>query len=354
MMELGKFLATGIGSVPYASPEQAVEMILAKIPQAPHWPQLPKLGFLEQMEIQYSEGLPCQVVDRAKGRLHLDTTGDYSEAFADFYTKFEQAVTGNGVDPSLGLSPEYARGFHALEGRLKSSGGKHPFVKGQTCGPLTFTLIVTDQDKRALYYNNEFRDLSVKLAVVKCLWQIERLKPYAERVICFVDEPILTAFGSSTYVSVKREDVVAMIGEVVEAVKGTGAVSGIHCCGNTEWSIPLDAGVDILNFDAFTCGASLAMYSESVKAHLKRGGCLAWGIVPTSNAIHDHTPDSLAAMLEGFFQGLVEKGIDKSLLVEKAILTPSCGTGTLEISDAELVYDTLGNLSKLMKQKYGF
>lgn len=353
-MELGKFLATGIGSVPYASPEQAVDMILAKIPQAPHWPQLPKLGFLEQMEIQYSEGLPCQVVDRAKGRLHLDTSGDYSEAFADFYTKYEKVVTENEIDPSLGLGKDYAGGFHALEARLKSGGARFPFVKGQTCGPLTFTLIVTDQDKRALYYNDEFRDVCVKLAVVKSLWQIKRLKPLAERVICFVDEPILTAFGSSTYVSVKRDDVVAMIEEVVEAVKGTGAVSGIHCCGNTEWSIPLDAGVDILNFDAFTCGASLAMYAEAVKVHLKRGGCLAWGIVPTSAAIKDHTPDSLAAMLEGFFQGLVEKGIDRPLLAEKAILTPSCGTGTLEPADAERVYDTLGNLSKLMKQKYGF
>ena len=353
-MELGKFLATGIGSLPYTSPEQAVDMILSKIPQAPHWPQMPKFGFHEQMEIQYSEGLPCQVVDRAKGRLHLDTSGDYSEAFADFYTKYEQAVTEGQVDDSLGISSDFAHGFHAMENRLRSSGGKHPFVKGQTCGPLTFTLTVTDQDKRALYYNEEFRDLCVKMAVVKCLWQIQRLKPYAERVICFSDEPILTAFGSSTYLAVKREDVVAMIGEVMEAVKASGAVSGIHCCGNTEWSIPMDAGVDILNFDAFTCGDSLVMYADAVKAFLKRGGFLAWGIVPTSKAIHDHPPADLASRMEGFFKGLVEKGIDRFLLAERAILTPSCGTGTLEPSDAELVYDTLGDLSKLMKQKYGF
>ncbi len=353
-MDLGKFLATGIGSLPYSSPEHAVEMVLSKIPRAPHWPQLPKFGFSEQMEIQYSEGLPCAVVDRVKSRLHLNTTGDYSEAFADFYTKYEQAVTGGGVDPSLGLGVDYAHGFHAMERRLKEEGGKRPFVKGQTCGPLTFTLTVTDQDKRALYYNEEFRDVCVKLAVVKCLWQIERLKPYGEKVICFVDEPILTAFGSSTYVSVRREDVVAIIKEVVDAVKGAGAISGIHCCGNTEWSIPLDAGVDILNFDAFTCGASLAMYSEAVKAHLDRGGYLAWGIVPTSNAIHDHAPAGLASQLENYFRMLGEKGIKTAMLAERALLTPSCGTGTLDPHDAELVYDTLGNLSKLLKHKYGF
>jgi len=44
--------------------------------------------------------------------------------------------------------------------------------------------------------------------------------PFAERVICFVDEPILSAFGSSTYVSVKRGDVVAALHEIVEAIIG--------------------------------------------------------------------------------------------------------------------------------------
>jgi hypothetical protein len=354
MKELGKFLATGIGSMPFTSPEQAVDLALSKIPEAPHWPQLPKLGFSEQMEIQYSEGLPCAVVDRVKNRMHLDTSGDYSEAFGDFYAKYEQAVTGGGVDPTLGISPDYSHGFHAMEQRLKADGVKRPFVKCQTVGPLTLTLTITDQDKRALYYNDEFKDLCVKLVVMKCLWQIERLKPYAEKVICFVDEPILTAFGSSTYISVKRDDVVAMIGEVVEAIKAAGAIPGIHCCGNTEWSIPMDAGVEVLNFDAFTCGDSLVMYSDAVKAYLNRGGFLAWGIVPTSGAIHDHTPETLAAKLEGYFQGLAAKGIEKALIAEKAILSPSCGTGTLSSSEAELVYDTLSQLSKRMKQKYGF
>jgi hypothetical protein len=106
-----------------------------------------------------------------------------------------------------------------------------------------------DENKRAMYYNEEFRDIIVKSIAMKSRWQIQQFKPFADNIICFLDEPILSAFGSSTYVSVKREDVVSILAEVIEAVRAEGAIPGIHCCGNTEWSILIDAGVDIVNFD---------------------------------------------------------------------------------------------------------
>ena len=80
-----KFLATGIGSMPFDNPEYAVDISLSRVPEAPFWPQLPKIDLNEQMEIQYSEGLPCIVIDREKHRMYFDTSGDYSEAFAEFY-----------------------------------------------------------------------------------------------------------------------------------------------------------------------------------------------------------------------------------------------------------------------------
>ncbi len=85
-------------------------------------------------------------------------------------------------------------------------------------------------------------------------WQIQKFQPFADKVICFIDEPILSGFGSSTYVTVKREDVVGLLNEVITAVHADDALAGIHCCGNTEWSILIDAGVDIVNFDAFEYG----------------------------------------------------------------------------------------------------
>jgi len=347
-----RFLSTAIGSMPFEDAVYAVNVSLNKL-DAPIWPQLPRLGLKEQMEIQYSENIPCGVIDYDKSRMYFNTADDYSDAFAEFYEAYMVAMEEDGGDCSaMAISEEFSKGLYALEKAVQ--GKKLPFLKVQTTGPCSFALTLVDENKRAIYYNEEFRDVIVKALALKCRWQIQKFKPYADNIICFIDEPILSAFGSSTYVSVKREDVVGILQEVIDAVHMDGALTGIHCCGNTEWSILIDAGVDIVNFDAFSFGDTIAMYPEHVKKHLQGGGMLAWGVVPTSKEIRDQTVESLEAQLEKVMDELAATGIDKQLIVDQAILTPSCGTGSLDPEDAERVFELLAQLTKRMKEKYGF
>jgi len=225
----------------------------------------------------------------------------------------------------------------------------------QTTGPFTFGLTIVDEKKRAIYYNDEFIDVVVKALAMKCRWQIRRFQRYAGRVICFIDEPILSAFGSSTYVSVTREDVVAKLGEVIEAVHAEGAIAGVHCCGNTEWSIPIDAGVDIVNFDAFDYGETIALYPDAVKHHLESGKALAWGVVPTNSAkVQAQTAETLVAMFDRLVEHLAKvTALDKGLLTRQAMITPSCGTGSLPVADAERVLALLGQTSQILRRRLG-
>ena len=351
-----KFLSTAIGSMPFEDPDFAVATSLSTL-DAPIWPQLPKLGLNEQMEIQYSENIPCTVIDYDSKRMYFDTSVDYSESFAEFYEKYLTAMdpdSGDGDCSAMAISEKFSKGIYALEKTLAAKGEKLPWLKVQTTGPLSFALTIVDENKRAIYYNEEFRDVVIKALAMKCRWQIQKFKPYAENIICFIDEPILSAFGSSTYVSVQRDEVVSALAEVVEAVHADGALAGVHCCGNTEWSILIDAGVDIVNFDAFAYGETIAMYADSVKAHLEKGGMLAWGVVPTSKAIREQTAETLEKQLEFVMDNLAAKGIDKKLITEQAIVTPSCGTGSLESEDAKKVFELTSALSKRMKAKYGY
>jgi len=351
-----KFLSSAIGSMPFADPDYAVGVSFSTL-DVPIWPQLSHFGLNEQMEIQYSEGMPRIIIDREKNRMYFDTSGDYSEDLAKFYEIYLAAMDedeGTGDCSDLLISPDYSKGIYAFENKLKEEGKKLPFIKVQTTGPCSFALTIVDENKRAIYYNEEFRDIVVKALAMKCRWQIQKFQPYAEKVICFIDEPILSAFGSSTYVTVKREEVVDLLNEVINAVHADGAVAGIHCCGNTEWSILIDAGVDIVNFDAFEYGDTIAIYADSVQKHLDRGGMLAWGIIPTSTAIREQTVDTLESKFEEVMDNLAAQGIDKQLIMEQAIITPSCGTGSMETGDADKVFEMTAALTKRMKAKYNF
>lgn len=352
-----KFMSTAIGSMPYSDPAHAVSVSLGQL-DAPIWPQLGYFGLKEQMEIQYSEGMPSVVIDEAKGRMYFDTTVDYSEEFAAFYENYMMAMDpdeGNGDCSSMAISEEFSKGIYALEEALKAKDGKLPWLKVQTTGPCSFALTIVDEAKRAIYYNEEFRDVIVKALAMKCRWQIQKFKEYADNIICFVDEPILSAFGSSTYISVKREDVVAQLAEVVEAIHMDDALVGVHCCGNTEWSILIDAGVDIVNFDAFEYGHTIAMYGADVKRHIEAGRLLAWGIVPTSEKVMTQTVESLEEILEKGMDDLAKaSGLEKKVIAEHALITPSCGTGSLSVEEADKVFDLVKKLSTRMKEKYGF
>ncbi len=352
-----RFLATGVGSMPFLDVEHAVDVSLSCLDKAPFWPQLPQIDLNEQMDVQYSEGIPCTVIDREKNRMFFDTSGDYSESFGEFYEAYMTAMDpdeGDGDCSSMKISSDFSRGIYAAETRLEQAGGKLPYFKVHTTGPCTFALNTVDENKRAIFYNEEFRDVIIKAMAMKCRWQIQKFSRFAQDIICFIDEPILSAFGSSTYVSVKREDIVACLSETIEAVHMDKGIAGVHCCGNTEWSMLVDAGVDILNFDAFEFGDSIAIYPESVKTLLERGGSIAWGIVPTSDIINTQTVESLSSKLDTIMDSLVSLGIDKQLMLEQAIITPSCGTGSMKPEDAETVFKLTSELSEYLRHKHGF
>jgi methionine synthase II (cobalamin-independent) len=340
-------LATGIGSFPHQTALSACELILETLPEVPFWPQLSTVDFREQMEIQYSEGTPRIVLDEAKQRMFFDTSGDPTGDLEEFY----ENVMSENLE-HFRISPAFSRGLYEMERLLAER--KHPSVryfKNQVTGPVTFGLATVDENKRAIYYNDVFRDVIIKAITMKARWLLNKFSALGFNQMCFVDEPILSAFGSSTYVSVQRDDVVSAIKEVAAAIQKEGALVGTHCCGNTEWPILIDAGVDVISFDAYEYGDTIRYYPEQIKKFLEDGGVLAWGIVPTSEKIRQETPDTLVKKLEEKVHNLASKGIDRTLILEQCLLTPSCGTGSLPVELSEKVFRFLSEVSRRLRKE---
>ena len=111
----------------------------------------------------------------------------------------------------------------------------------------------------------------------------------------------------------------------------------------------MDAGVDIISFDAYEFGETIGYYPEKIKSFLENGGALAWGIIPTSEKINEETPESLVKKLEVIVDNLASKGVDKNLIWEQCLLTPSCGTGSRTVEITENVFHNLAEVNKLLQ-----
>jgi hypothetical protein len=289
------------------------------------------------MIAQYSEDIPCVRIDADQKRVCFEPAEKLS-ALERFYASYLED------DPSLfPISGAAAAGLYAFE--PAAHGRQWPIVKGQTTGPITLCTSIQNDDKLPLYGDPELRDAAVKTVVRKVQWQIDRLKPFAsECVLMFVDEPVLAAYGSSSYLYLSEEDVLSMLGEVFAAITDAGCVSAIHVCGNSDWGMIARSGVQVVNFDAYQYGTSMSLYPNEVQALFDRGGSIAWGIVPTTTAVNGETTESLVRRLQQCFDAMSEKGFSAELVRERALLTPSCGAGNLTAAEARRVFDLLAQV----------
>lgn len=344
-------LTLAIGSMPHRDAVRALELILKACPEAPCWPQLPLLGFQENMMAQYSEGIPCIRVDREDSKIYFVRPESYPDELTRFYENvFHAEKTGDFS--AFALSEFYAKGIHAFTHRMSGTREiPQPFVKGQITGPLTFGLSILDEKGLPSLFDETLSDVIRKGVLMKALWQIDCLKPCGKTGILFVDEPILAAFGSAAFINLSREQAVSTLEEIFSAVKSSGFLVGSHCCANTDWSLMIEAGVDIINFDAYAYLDSLALYSESVADFLKRGGYLAWGIVPSQQLEKRPSVETLFDMLLKGIDQLVGKGLPREELVENLLLTTSCGLGTLTEDEAERALDELQQLSGWVRER---
>jgi methionine synthase II (cobalamin-independent) len=344
-------MATLIGSVPYTSPSRPLEKFLEVVPEAPLWPQLPKRDWREGLLPQYAEGLPGLVEHPQAGKVTVNKAAeDLSHSMTEFYEASMRAQE-TGDFSYFEISEDFSWGIPAAKQVFSELVSTPPYVKVQTTGPISFALGVSDEKNTPIYYDDNYADIVLQNTVMKSIWQIRLFKPYGEKVICFIDEPVLSSFGSSVYINVTQEQVVSKLSAVVQALQEEDAIVGVHVCGNSEWTLLMDAGVDILSFDAYNYGEGMALYAPQVSAYLKKGGTLAWGIVPTNPAIREETAVSLERKLIQLVEHLSKHGVDRDLIWQQTIITPSCGMGTMTEADAELVMGVLAELALSVQEK---
>jgi hypothetical protein len=351
-------LATTIGSLPHTDITIATELVFESTPEIPAWAQFPKRSFHENMMVQFTEGMPGLVEDG--NQIYFDTTAsDFTEKMTRFFTNY-LAVTDDRNFSALdhfAISARYAAGFSEFISRLRKKTVTQVALKGQVTGPFTLGVNLLDQDERCAYYDEQLRDVIVKTVALKAMWQITQLSSFGHQIIILIDEPSLLNFGSQMFLTVSREDIIRDLNEVAAAIHARGGLAGVHCEANTDWSLLMDTDLDILVFDAYDHMQAITLYPGHLTTFLEGGGGLGWGIVPTldRDAAATETLESLMALFDAKLAQLVNKGFDEKLLLRRALITPSCGTGgALTVPLAERVLYLLNQLSTSLRSRHGF
>ncbi len=350
-------LPTAIGSMPHTDPAEACSIVRANLPEIPVWPQLPRRSSLEIMYTQFSEGFPGLIQEHE--RIYVDRSVDLSEPLEKLYTAYQvmgsrqwaMGATGYLYDlspltyyPECAISPEYALGFHRF---LSQELGSALAVKGQVVGPISFGLMVTDQNRRPILYDDALADALAKHLALKARWQERELSRLSPNTIIFIDEPYLASTGSA-FVAVSADAVIGLIDKILGGLSG---LKGIHCCGNADWPVLMNTTIDVLSFDAYNYGESLTLYPAEIKAFLHRGGVLAWGIVPSDEAmLSGETASNLLGRLEKLTGLLSDNGIGYDRLLEQSLITPSCGLASISPRSAERALELTAAVSRKFRR----
>ncbi len=318
-----------IGSLPYDDPEKAMQIVEKYFPNIPFWAQLTKKD--EDMTFQFLEGMPSFFLSN-DSTFSFDTENEkFFDDSEKFFNDYKEIIINNNKNllENYKISDEFSSTFKPFIEFIKKN--KCKYAKGQIIGPFTLSTTLTDKNGRCSIYDSTLREIIIKTLSLKALWQIEHIKKAGAIPIIFIDEPSLSQFGTSAFITISDYDAISMIKEISDIIKNNGGISAIHCCGKCDWDIPVKTNVDIISVDAYDYAKNLSLYHKSIQLFLENGGKIAWGIVPTLNktALEKTDLEILDEKFKKSVNYLTKKGINEKLIMDNSIITPSCGAGAL-------------------------
>ena len=301
---------TAVGSLPHTDPVEAVEFVLQHLPELPAAPSLPARDPRESMLAAAAWGVTgIEVTD--EGALVVDA---------------------DALDPSAPLQGDPLSGppFVTLQTFLSAVAGRSGPMKVQLTGPVTLA--------RALVAQGVDPGLAAAVAGPAVRARATAVVDAAAAVapdaplVAMLDEPGLV--GGPPPELGSPDTVVDLVSSALAAWENR-AVTGIHCCGATDWNVLLQAGPRILSVPV---DADLDLGAGALAAFLERDGWVAWGAVPTDRPLGDSV-SHWWRLLSARWCDLVQAGCDPVRIRRQAMVTPACGLAHHHLPQAERVIE---------------
>jgi len=333
--------ATGVGALPYTHPKEACDQVLATYPDIPYIPTLPNRGLHETIVFSDSSRLPGRRIE--EGRMTVDRSRDLTRELEQVYLDFMEKNT-----TPYAITPEYASCFAEMSQRTFSGS---LFLKCQVTGPVTLGMQVVDDQRRPVYYDDQFADVLAKMIALRARWAEKEMSGFfgVTKTLVMLNEPYLASLGSSV-VPIRKELVTSGWEDISGMIDGG---LGIHCCSNTDWEYVMELFPSVISFDAFSGAREFLLYLDKAVSYMEKGGIIAWGIIPSQPDLFSAcSPDTFLERYR-LIQKQVTGSCSEELFFRQSLITPTCGIQSADSGIAEEIMKAARTLSDRIREEHG-
>ena len=337
------------GAYPYESVETITKMVTKLFEEMPFIPKLPLVDENDTTIKRTLEGIPgITFVDK---NIYLKTTSAQTKKELVQLDKAYNHPSPENLERYAFQAP-FLQKYLSIIKKFKSK---------QACinlvGPFTLSQIVINNSSEQMLTDKNYRKFFIQAVVVKALWIIERIHEYNPTTtpVIILEEPVLSKVGilKRETEEITSELITHIFTRVVEKLKSTGAIVGIQCFGKCDWQIPIDAGVDLISFDAYNNPNNLCIIPDKITEFIEKGGMINWAIIPvmTESMIKSMNIDMLYDRLLVTLKWLVLAGVPEELVYKSALVSLQGDTNHLPLIFAEKASILATQLAKRISLK---
>ncbi len=334
----GKLMTTAMAVMPHTDIDEALDLALSL--DIPFWPQMPLYSYYEDMYVQAAEHFPGIILDLENQTLRFSNE--------KFLAELEETLAHFEEPEYFDVSEKYSAVYHRFLGLDLED---RPAIRGQLEGPVSFGFYIKDENDRPILFDDMIRPFLYEFMSKRVNVQLARLKEKNPNAFMFIDEPGMQFIFSalSGYDDVLAREDINRLFSMIDRPRG------IHLCGNPDWDFLLGFDMDIVSIDLYTNARVLPLYKHAIIDFFERGGVIVWGIVPTNiEPFRKETHQTLIKLLEDTWQGLIDAGLDRGLLLERSLLSPAtcCLINPDRQKTVNLAFASLRQLSETLRERY--
>ncbi len=333
-----------VGSLPYEDTKSTTRMMVKLFEASPFFAFLPLASSDDNVRHRTLDNVPGFKVKEKKIFFDKDFS-EYKQEIVALDTVFN--------NPDMESLEKYAvdsffteKYFQIIE-RIKP---KETVIN--LLGPFSLSQMMINSEIPQILNDRSLRKLVIQIVAVKALWLIFKIHAISPETcpIIVLEEPLLNKIGDVRRENeeITRETIVNLLGKTIQKIKEYHGAAAVQCFAKCDWSVPIEAGADVISFNAYNHPNNLNIIAEQVNNFLVGGGRINWAIVPVTNEnlVRTLTIDNIYHKFMKTTAGLITAGASERLVYTKAMVSIQGDIDKLPLIFAEKALIMSKQLSK--------